>query len=226
MVAIVEPLRHGYTNRAVRDGDVVTKTYLGPDAAERCRREATVLWSLADLLPIPEVLGSDVEKLRTRLVHGTHGKDMIAGGLATPVLSACGGILKLLHAVDPRRVFGDDAAATSVVVHGDFGPNNILLDRTTMQVVAVVDWEWSHAGDPVEDLGWCEWIIRTFHSDCVDSMAAFFGTYGSKPPWTDRHAAMMTKLEQLHDFAEQRDPGGPVAITRVRQLDMTADWIE
>lgn len=39
-----------------------------------------------------------------------------------------------------------------VLVHGDFRPANLLVDngRTT----ALLDWEFAHAGDPAEDLGW------------------------------------------------------------------------
>lgn len=39
-----------------------------------------------------------------------------------------------------------------VLVHGDYGPNNTLLDPAARQVTAVLDWEWAHAGDAVEDL--------------------------------------------------------------------------
>ncbi|WP_461012009.1 phosphotransferase [Streptomyces capparidis] len=48
-------------------------------------------------------------------------------------------------------------------MHGDFGPNNVLLNPGTFEVTAVVDGEFAHLGDPVEDLAWCEWIVRTHH---------------------------------------------------------------
>jgi hypothetical protein len=38
------------------DGSVVTKRYLGPDAASRCAREAAALRGLAGRLPVPPLL--------------------------------------------------------------------------------------------------------------------------------------------------------------------------
>jgi aminoglycoside phosphotransferase (APT) family kinase protein len=38
------------------------------------------------------------------------------------------------------------------VVHGDFRLGNLLIDREGLR--GVLDWEISHLGDPVEDLGW------------------------------------------------------------------------
>ena len=38
------------------------------------------------------------------------------------------------------------------VVHGDFRMGNFLIGPTGL--IAVLDWELSHLGDPVEDLGW------------------------------------------------------------------------
>lgn len=38
-----------------------------------------------------------------------------------------------------------------VLVHGDFQPANILVDNDGYEVI---DWEYTHIGDPREDLGW------------------------------------------------------------------------
>jgi aminoglycoside phosphotransferase (APT) family kinase protein len=40
----------------------------------------------------------------------------------------------------------------TVLVHADFKPGNTLISGT--DVVAVLDWETAHLGDPMEDLGW------------------------------------------------------------------------
>ncbi len=42
--------------------------------------------------------------------------------------------------------------ADTVLVHGDFKPGNALLRG--QQIVALLDWETAHLGDPLEDLGW------------------------------------------------------------------------
>jgi len=41
----------------------------------------------------------------------------------------------------------------TTLVHGDFRNGNIMFDPTH-GVVAVLDWELAHIGDPMEDLGW------------------------------------------------------------------------
>ncbi|KQT89244.1 hypothetical protein ASG49_15755 [Marmoricola sp. Leaf446] len=40
-----------------------------------------------------------------------------------------------------------------VLVHGDLNPHNVLLERSTLEVTGLVDWEFAHAGGPWEDLG-------------------------------------------------------------------------
>ena len=44
------------------------------------------------------------------------------------------------------------APAASVLVHGDFRLGNLMVDETGL--VAALDWELAHLGDPAEDLGW------------------------------------------------------------------------
>lgn len=51
---------------------------------------------------------------------------------------------------------GDDLLAVSlraVLVHGDFTPRNLLCDPATGELTGVIDWEFTHAGHPLEDLG-------------------------------------------------------------------------
>ena len=57
----------------------------------------------------------------------------------------------------------------------------MLFDPLTFALVAVLDWEWVHVRDPVEDLAWCEWIIRMHHPDDVP----------------DRQAAMQAKCDEM-----------------------------
>jgi aminoglycoside phosphotransferase (APT) family kinase protein len=49
-------------------------------------------------------------------------------------------------------------SATTVLVHGDFKPGNVLLEGT--RVVALLDWEMAHLGDPLEDVGWVTQPLR------------------------------------------------------------------
>ena len=69
-------------------------------------------------------------------------------------------------------------------MHGDYGPQNVLLDPAALQITAVLDWEWAHAEHPVEDIAWCEWIIRMHHPRLVSQLGVFFDAYGGDiPPW-------------------------------------------
>ena len=43
-------------------------------------------------------------------------------------------------------------AERAVLCHGDVGPGNFLFEGT--QVTAILDWEFAHVGDPMDDLAW------------------------------------------------------------------------
>ena len=51
---------------------------------------------------------------------------------------------------------------SAVVLHGDAGPGNFLFDGS--EVVALVDWELTHMGDPMEDIAqiWVRSLIQPF----------------------------------------------------------------
>jgi aminoglycoside phosphotransferase (APT) family kinase protein len=53
---------------------------------------------------------------------------------------------------------GAPRSPATVLVHGDFKPGNVLLDGD--QIVALLDWELAHLGDPMEDLGWVTQPLR------------------------------------------------------------------
>ncbi|WP_035701186.1 phosphotransferase family protein, partial [Glycomyces tenuis] len=166
----MRPLRHGYTNRTAGDGATVIKRYEGPDAASRLERERLVLTELRGEVPVPPVLGARDGALELGFVDGAPGQELLESGSAVEVLRSCGEVLRRIHSVRPG------------LVHGDFGPNNLLLDPGTFAVAAVVDWEFSHTGDPIEDLAWCEWVVRTHHADRVGALDDFFAAYGGPVP--------------------------------------------
>ncbi|WP_020573349.1 phosphotransferase family protein [Actinopolymorpha alba] len=234
-------LPHGYTNLTVGDGSVVVKTYAGPDGPKRRERERAVLGELAGRLPIPPLLADDGTELRVGFMPGIHGQELLApdvdSGQARSVLAACGatlarihrteleGLPHVLHPVAAARTEATTRTAGRVLVHGDYGPNNLLLDPATTTVTAVLDWEFAHIGDPVEDLAWCEWIVRTHHPDRIGLLDAFFDAYaGEIPPWPVRKAAMIARCEELLAFCIRWDPDGSgVAQWRQRLAD-TSVW--
>jgi Ser/Thr protein kinase RdoA (MazF antagonist) len=46
-----------------------------------------------------------------------------------------------------------DGVGRACLVHGDLNPKNVLADPATLEVTAVLDWEYAHAGHPWTDLG-------------------------------------------------------------------------
>jgi aminoglycoside phosphotransferase (APT) family kinase protein len=223
----VELMPHSYTNHTTRDGMVVTKSFLGPDASRRCAREADVLSALAGLVPVPPVLGRSGTRLRLGLMSGVHGQELIDAGRAGPVLRACGQMLRRIHAIDPKQArAGDKRDDSAVLVHGDYGPNNVLLDAAAVEVIAVVDWEWAHAGDRVEDLAWCEWIVRMHHPRHVGALSSLFDAYGSSPAWTTRQEAMVAQCRALLALCERWEPGGEGVSLWQHRLQVTESWAE
>ena len=112
-----------------------------------------------------------------------------------------------------------------MLVHGDFGPNNILIDPESFEITALLDWEFAHLGDPIEDLAWCEWIVRTHHPDHVDALADFFDAYGGHlPEWPQRRAAMVARCLELRGFCERWEPDGRGVRQWTQRAHATAAW--
>jgi Ser/Thr protein kinase RdoA (MazF antagonist) len=197
-------LEHGYTNESVLDGSVVTKHYQGSDALERLTREAAALRALSGYLPVPELLQIDRahHRLQTRYLPSRHGQALIDAGHAADVLFVCGTLLRHLQTLPPHLV-PHASGSGPVVVHGDFGPQNLLIAPDAWLVTALLDWEWVHAGEPVEDLAWAEWIVRSHHPHAVRDLPALFRGYDEKPAWERRHSAMMEQCRRLVVYAEQ-----------------------
>jgi tRNA A-37 threonylcarbamoyl transferase component Bud32 len=192
----------------------VLKTYAGPRAAERAERDYLALTTLAGRVPVPDVLGRAPGTLTLAFVAGAHGQDLIGEGCADRVLAACGGVLRRIHAAG----FG----------HGDFGPNNTLLDPDALHVTAVLDWEFSTSGgvEPVVDLAWCEWIVRMHHPAEQTAIPLLYSGYGTSFSWRARQTAMLDRCAELVDFTHEWEPDGPAEALWHERLRSTATWQE
>ncbi len=93
-------------------------------------------------------------------------------------------------------------------------------------MTAVLDWEWAHAGDPVEDLAWCEWIIRMHHGAHVGALGSFFGAYGQRPAWAARQQAMVAQCRNLLALSQRREPSGTSVHLWAQRLRATESWAE
>jgi tRNA A-37 threonylcarbamoyl transferase component Bud32 len=174
-----ERLPHGYTNLTTLEGGRVIKRYAGPDAALRRDAEVRALTALAGRFPVPAAIGQDDSQLTLSFVPGVPGQEILEQR-PHDVLFAVGRAGRALHGLDVSATY--EIVGGAVLVHGDFGPQNMVFDAKTLQPAAVVDWEFAHPGDAVEDLAWAEWIIRTHHPRLIDSLGTMFEGYGGAHP--------------------------------------------
>jgi Ser/Thr protein kinase RdoA (MazF antagonist) len=217
-------LKHGYTNGTSTNGRTVTKHYLGPDTDQRHRNEVTALSRLAGLVPVPPLVQDLPDGVVTGFVAGTHGQELLDQGYAEQVLRLCGQLARQVHAVDPALLpeLGTPGEGETLV-HGDFGPQNLLIDTDRWQPAALLDWELVRFDDPVQDLAWPEWIIRTHHPHLVSHLDALFDGYGTRPEWPRRQAAMLRTCHWAMDFVRRWDSGEEGAermwIERIRHTE-------
>lgn len=122
-----------------------------------------------------------------------------------------------------RRAAVERAALTGL--HGDFGPQNMLLTRDGGAVLAVIDWELCRLGSAVEDLAWTEWIVRTHHPAAVRELDELFAGYGERPAWSERHGAMLAGCHRCLDFCARWGSTEAVALweERVRVTEAFED---
>jgi hypothetical protein len=221
----MDRIRYGFTNQTRRVArSRVEKTYLGAGRFERAGAEHACLVHLRGVLPVPEVLDVEegVPRLVTAGIAGEHGQDLIEAGRAGEVLYLLGMFLRELQALGTAAVPGL-VGTGSVIVHGDFGPQNALVDRHRMAVV--LDWEFAHLGLPIEDLAWAEWIVRMHHPDASPELDELHRGAQLQPGWPARHEAMLARCRQLILFCERnrQRPGVQLWDGRLRA---TERWIE
>jgi tRNA A-37 threonylcarbamoyl transferase component Bud32 len=208
-------LPHGYTNESWAEQDLVYKRYVGNDAADRLRVEVEALAIVAHPIPVPKVVQvqHDTDVVVLSEVVGRHGQELIDSGHAARVLLGAGKTLRTLQ----RAVPG--------LVHGDYGPQNLLFDAVSFAVVAVLDWEFAHGGDAVEDLAWAEWIVRMHHAGAIGHLGALFEGYQDRPAWASRHDAMQARCDQLRRFCALRGDQQSLQEWDLRTR-LTAGWRE
>ncbi len=160
--------------------------------------------------------------LIVRDAAGTHGQDMIDVGRAAPVLRLLGSLLVSLHQVSTSAVPGL-VGAGPVLVHGDFGPQNVVIEDD--RITALVDWEFAHIGQPVEDLAWAEWIVRMHHPDAVDDLPELLDASRLGIEWPARHQAMVARCEELMRISEAARSADTLGLWRDR-LRATELWRE
>lgn len=218
-------LPHGYTNRTrrLRDG-AIEKTFEGPRRYERAARELACLQHLGRYVPVPKVLGYEAEIPRIQIseLAGRHGQDLIMEGHASAVLTLAGRALAQLQRVPATTVPGL-AGGGDVIVHGDFGPQNMLFDIDRAEVTGIIDWEFARAGERIDDLAWAEWIVRMHQPDSIRHLDVFFSSVGLRPSWNERHVVMIRRCEEL--LTDSISSGDHDAIARwTERYETTCSW--
>jgi hypothetical protein len=219
----VARLPHGYTNHHRRFDLHVEKTYVGTHRFENARRELACLSALGSHLPLATVIEADlaIPQLKLTVLPGEHGQDLVDGGHARIVLQLVGAALEALQRLPVSLVPALDGDGP-VIVHGDFGPQNMLFDLDTGNITGVLDWEFAHCGDAVEDLAWAEWIVRMHHPRAVEALDSLFLGAGHEPSWTTRHDAMLRRVRHHLAAAEEANEPSPWH----QRLATTERWSE
>ena len=105
------------------------------------------------------------------------------------------------HLGEPHPVFElafrtlgpDRPPSRRALVHGDFRMGNLMVDGE--RVTGVLDWELTHIGDPVEDLGWL--CVPAWRFSRPDLPAAGLGTREQLLAAYARHSGVAVPIEEL-----------------------------
>ncbi len=117
---------------------------------------------------------------RTAAEHSLIELAAVEDSRPTPV-SACA--IKPLAAFGKRWLLNHlpQQVEATVLLQGDTGPANFLYDERG--VTALVDWEWGHYGDPMEDLGNI-WLRDYFYPSSGGNLAPYFQYYAELSGFT------------------------------------------
>lgn len=185
-------------------GGVVRKEHRGADGPLRASTAAAAVAHAAGHdLQVPGLVEQQGRVLVTTVVEdAVDGSGLLASSPAT-VLHAIGSIARRLHALPPPPGFAAPTGGRAAWVHGDLCPVNLLFGHDHV-LRAVVDWEDSHVGDPLVDLAWSEWLVRTWHRAAVEALPVLYAAYGRTTPTPSaRRDAMRTCLTRHRDRDDQ-----------------------
>lgn len=213
----------------VADG-VVTKHHGGVDGPARAARSAVAMRAARDGgLPVPAVIAQDGAVLRTEAVTGARPGMTVLADEPGVVLAGIGRVARRLHdrpapvGVPGAEHGGEPHLGGLVWVHGDLCPVNVLV--ADGDVVAVVDWEDTRLDEPLVDLVWTEWLVRTHHPDAVATLPALYAGYGRSAPAAPTRRAVMRRLLAARSRVEgpSRAPLWRRHRDQLAALDLTSD---
>ena len=121
------------------------------DAAEQLRVAESFIRALATLHRV-DTRPPAFDAFRRPVLPEEHAAleiDLWEGIFASRVRRA---VPLLAFAFDWLRRHAPRHVQRTVVCHGDAGPGNFLFERG--EVTAILDWEFAHLGDPLDDIAW------------------------------------------------------------------------
>jgi aminoglycoside phosphotransferase (APT) family kinase protein len=194
-------------------GDLVLPSLDDDDAAVLGRHVGHLV---ADLSGMPTLAAGPF--VDADLTIGDFGLPDGLLGLVADHAAALGweaGLLAGLTAVAERAQEMLDAVGRTCLVHSDANPKNLLVDPGTLDVTAVLDWEFAHSGHPFTDLGnVLRFDRRPAYADAV--LAAWCERRGGSPVEA-LEMARAADLWALVDLAS-RAGDNPVADRAAAQL--------
>jgi len=91
------------------------------------------------------------------------------------------------------KVKGSDE--DNVLIHGDYGPHNALIDNNAIHII---DWEWAGWGSPIQDVSWIIWFLKLHYPDRAQSLfLTFLNTYR-------KHSEIFITSELVRTYAISR----------------------
>lgn len=133
--------------RILDEGDLDTarKIYkrLGIDLATRIH--SIKRGNVDPVLPVIEMVSSESDLLNV---------------IPNPLKDKVSGLLKV--AVEEHNI---------TLIHGDYGPHNILL---TQESLFVIDWEWAGWGNPLQDVAWVVWFVGLHYPQWSSELSGIF----------------------------------------------------
>lgn len=213
-------MEHGGRNDVARRPDgTVAKRHGGRDGRQRAAAAAAAMRHGASFgLPVPGVRAGTGDELVTEGLDGVVDGATLLASDPDAVLRTIGAFARRLHDLPAPPGLVADGHGDVVWVHGDLCPVNVLFDHTG-DLVGVIDWEDTRLDDPLVDLAWTEWLVRTWHPETVPSLLGLYGAYGrAVPTAVDRRRAMAACLVR-HGSREGTPQGRGDWDRRLAELD-------
>ena len=132
------------------------------------------------------------------------------------------GLVELRGVAEQAQALLDTVTRCSLV-HGDLNPKNVLVDPDSLEVTALVDWEFAHAGHPFTDLGN---LLRFDRAPTyVDAVLGAFTDHVGDTPAVALALARAADLRALIELASRagQNPVADRAYVLIAEIARTGD---